>query len=330
VALQPLTELASGDAQDIATNGPVLDLAVSRDGSQVAFTTQRTTFPFGSPAYVSAPAAVPGLSELFDVDLANSTLTRVTHGFEGGAGAHPHEESSAADPYSSENDGALSPSFSADGNVLAFASTASNLVYGDGNAPLSAETRGSFDGSDAFVVSRTLFGATPVPQYAPVSIPDVSTVPAWMLGVTARAQRDGSVLLRAEVPGPGMLRARAGATVITAISTAGHSSGRTRRGARRRRLSVATRTVATRAHTTVGAGVTALTLTLANRYRGLANGGLSATVEVTFASAGRATLHKSIAVTFQRVGEPKRRAKRKPARHSRTPRVAGHGKAGSR
>ena len=88
-ALVPLTELASGQSTDLATNAPIIDLAVSADGSQVAFTTKRTVFPLGVPTFVSAPAAVPGMVELFDVDLADETLTRVTRGFEGGASERP-------------------------------------------------------------------------------------------------------------------------------------------------------------------------------------------------------------------------------------------------
>ncbi len=97
-------------------------------------------FPLGSPAYVSAPAATPGMVELFDVDLADDTLTRVTHGFEGGASEAPHgSEVSGQDPYP-DTDGALSPSFSDNGDTLAFSSTASNLVYGDGNTPQQVAT----------------------------------------------------------------------------------------------------------------------------------------------------------------------------------------------
>ncbi len=198
-ALRRLTELAGANLTDPSTTAPIVDLGLSPDGSQVAFATQRTSFPLGSPAFVSARAAVPGMVELFDADLANDTLTRVTQGFEGGPGEHPHGPVTAGrDPYTS-TDGALSPSFSADGDLLAFSSTASNLVYGDGNTPPSAgSTR--FDGSDAFVVERVDFAGQPAQQYVSPPPPNPPLVPAWLLGVTAVSRRDGSVLLDVERP----------------------------------------------------------------------------------------------------------------------------------
>ncbi len=98
------------------------------------------------------------MNELFDADLADRTLTRVTHGYQGPDEASEHAHTpvvAGEDPYKEQpGDGALSPSFSTDGDILAFSSTASNLVFGDGNAPpLGLRPAGSVDGSDAFVVS---------------------------------------------------------------------------------------------------------------------------------------------------------------------------------
>ena len=143
-ALTQLTELAGGPEAGIGATAPIFDFAISPDGLQVAFVTRRTQFPLGSPAYVSPPSGEPGLNELFDVDLANDTLTRVTHGYQGAQepAAHPHTPRSAGvDPYQDLGDGALSPSFSADGSVLAFSSTASNLVFGDANSPTGRTRR---------------------------------------------------------------------------------------------------------------------------------------------------------------------------------------------
>ena len=199
-ALTPLTELASGKKEDVATDGPIVDFDISPDGSQVAFTTQRTQFPLGSPAYVSAPAAEAGMSELFDVDLADDTLTRVTQSYEGGPSEHPHISVATGRDIYADGDGALSPSFSDDGTELAFSSTASNLVYGDGNTPPAGPSDGPFDGSDAFVVSRILFPATPTPQYVS-GAPGLSFTPVWNLGVTALSRANGSVLLYVQAPG---------------------------------------------------------------------------------------------------------------------------------
>jgi hypothetical protein len=307
-ALRPLTELAGADGSDIAEDGPVEDLGISPDGNDVAFTTKRTVFPLGSPAYVSAPEAAPGLLELFDVDLANDTLTRVTQGFEGGPSEHPHEERPAGeDPYESFDDGALSPSYSNQGDQLAFSSTASNLAFGDGNTPPLGSQR--FDGSDAFVTSRVLFSALATPQTISSPPAGPSVIPAWRLGVTARSRADGSVLLYVALPGPGTVRAVAQSAVRVRTKRRGHVS-----------TTVATRSVATtkKAATASGGGLATLTLTLASGYRSLAakRPGLPGAVTVTFTAAAHATLRENLNVSFLRTvkakKKPKPKAKKKP------------------
>jgi hypothetical protein len=310
-ALRPLTELASGDATDLATTAPILDLGVSPNGSEIAFSTKRTQFPLGSPAYVSAPSAAPGMVELFDADLANDTLTRVTQGFEGGPSEHPHEtKPTGEDPYEKLGDGALSPSFSADGNTLAFSSTASNLVYGDGNTP-PAVAEGAFDGSDAFAVSRVVFGSTPASQSVSPPPGNPSLTPVWRLGVTALSRRDGSVLLEIVVPGAGTLRAGAQGAVRVKVGARAHKA---RRGSVRASTTVANATVATKLARPQRSGLLAMTLKLAKRYGSLASrrGGLSATVAVTFVASHRPTLREKLAITFARTksGHSKHAAKK--------------------
>jgi short subunit fatty acids transporter len=87
------------------------------------------------------------------------------------------------------------------------------------------------------------------------------------------------------------------------------------------------RTVATRASRSTAYGLTPLTLKLAHAYRALAGarGGLSATVNVTFAAAGHKTLRESVAVTFERVAPP---AGRKNARRAKRARRGGPGSGG--
>jgi hypothetical protein len=301
--IRPLTEIASGDSTDLATTAPIVDLGISPDGSQVAFTSKRTVFPLGSPAYVSAPAAVPGMVELFEVDLADDALTRVTHGFEGGPSEHPHRPKPAGeDPYDEANDGALSPSFAGDGVRLAFASTASNLVYGDGNTPPLGHESKIFDGSDAFVVSRELFGSTATEGYVSSAPANPALVPAWRLDASAFSRRDGTVLLEVEVPGAGTLRTGADAAVRVQVQGPARTSGRSRTHARRVRATVAIRTVAARAVAANGGGLVVLTLKLAHRYGALATtrGGLSANVSLAFTAAGQPTLHESLPATFRR------------------------------
>jgi hypothetical protein len=300
-ALTPLSEVASADLNDPASTANIVDFGISPDGSQVAFTTQRTVFPLGSPAYVSAPAATPGMTELFDVDLADNTVTRVTGGFEGGASEHPHPPSTpGVDPYR-EADGALSPSFSADGRTLAFSSTASNLVYGDGNTPPGTGST-TFDGSDAFVVQRQIFTGSPAPQYVSLPPDNPSPTPDWLLGVHAVSHADGSIVLEVDAPGAGALKAAAQAAVLVRRRRV-HTAVRGPLHRRRLAVTVATRTVATGKDPHASAQVPArLVLTLDPRYRSLADapGGLSANVTVTFTAPGRPLLRQSVPVTFLR------------------------------
>lgn len=313
-ALQQLTELASGSGSDLATTASIVDFGLSPDGRQIAFSTQRTDFPLGVPAYVSAPMAVPGMSELFDVDLSDSTLTRVTQSLEGGPSEHPHQESgSGTTPYS-QGDGALSPSFSDNGDLLAFSSTAANLVYGDGNTPPLVNgqlEKTEFDGSDAFVVARIPFVETPTESY-------VSSAPGlprlgleWRLGATAASLVDGRVRLYVTVPGAGRLSASAEGVIRVTNKSHGRSAGV--RGKKRRSGTtslLATRRVASTAKT-VGAGgtVVQLTLTLAQSYKALADAkaGLPALVTVAFAAPGHHALTQTFTVTFKRKPPAKKR-----------------------
>jgi WD40-like Beta Propeller Repeat len=320
-ALRRLTEIASESA---AGSARIDDLAVSPDGTQVAFSSERTLFGLGSLADVSPPVGEVGMDELYDVDLANDTLTRVTRGVEGGPSEQPHRPVQAGiDPYPA-SDGAFSPSFSADGDALAFSSTASNLVYDDGNSPPLEDPNHAEDGSDAFVVSRLSFSSV-TPQQSISPPPEGPKIePYWQLSVTARPQRDGSVLLDVTAPGAGSLRAAASAAVL--VSTArtsraarrGHATARRghaaahrdRAAAHENEQTVATRTVAsTVTGTPPGAGsVTALVLELGSDYSALAGarGGLSAIVTVTLAAPGHPTIEHTMPVTFVRSVQPAR------------------------
>jgi Tol biopolymer transport system component len=312
-ALRPLTELASADQQDLSENAPIEDLGISPNGLQIAFSTKRTQFPLGSPAYVSAPASVAGMLELFEVDLENDTLTRVTQGFEGGASEHPHEaRAPGEDPYFKSGDGALSPSFSDDGTLTAFSSTASNLAFGDGNTPPLGS--GRFDGSDAFLVARKIFTPMLTPQAISPAPGGPVLRPSWRLGVTARSRADGSVLLYVTVPGGGTVKAAAQSAVRVRVRRRGHLS-----------TNVATRNVASsKKASTAGAGaLVTLTLKLAPRYRALAakRPGLAGSVNVTFTAAHHPALEQTVRVSFLRTAKAKR--KKSSAKQARSARPRG-------
>ncbi len=302
-ALRQLTELASGNESSVADNSPILDLAISTDGSQVAFTTRRIVFPLGSPTYVSEPASLPGMAELFEVDLQDDTLTLVTHGYEGGPSEHPHKEANAGDQdqYLEREDGALAPSFSSDGELLAFSSTASNLVYGDGNTPPLGYTR--VDGADVFLAPRIVFGAAPTPEVISPAPANPSPSPSWSMWVTQSSAPNSHVRLDVEVPGGGVLKAAAIASIKV---TAPAPSRGAKRSAHRAvnshsRPTVTTRTVASGSESPGAGGLVTLELSPASPYAPLARaaGGLPATVEVTFIAPGRPTLHENIEITFK-------------------------------
>ena len=281
--LRQLTQFASAETTRVSTNANISDIAISPDGSQVAFTTMRTVFPLGAPAFTSVPAAVPGLGELYDADLANETLTRVTHGYEGGAAEHPEVERGDEDRYGHEADGALSPSFGANGELLAFSSTASNLAFGDGNTPSAGST--GRDGADAFLVPRVVFSPEPTPQV--ISPAPANPVPAlpWRLNVSASSLANGIVRIRVEIPGAGTL---------TAAASSALPAGTARNGSHRK-----VKRVVARAGANAGGASTAvakLELKLSRRYRTLASRrqGLFGSVTVTFAASGHPTLREKL------------------------------------
>lgn len=332
-ALTPLSEIGG---RNTAAGSPITDFAISASGEQVAFTTRRSQFALGSPAFVSAPLAEPGESELFDVNLHDDTLTRVTHGYEGEPSEQTHGSlldcPEAEDVYCNPiTIGAQSPALSSDGDELAFSSTAANLVYGDGNAPRNpfGQPEGEMDGSDGFLVQRELPATLPTPQEISAA-PTTPLDPLWQLSATALSRRNGSVLLYVAVPGAGTLHAAAASSVLVDSAASGRASRRhtSRRGAhagprrpadrtaaRARRASrgarrasggvqqtVATRTVASAGKLVApgGARVVQLTLTLAKPYAALSgrSGGLTANVTLTFTASGHAALHTPIEVTF--------------------------------
>ena len=326
-ALTPLTELAGGEAAGTESIAPIFDFGVAADGTQVAFATRRTQFPLGSPAYISPATGESGLNELFDVDLLNHTLTRVSDGFEGGVSEHPHgARPTGEDPYGEPGDGAISPSFSGDGRLLAFASTASNLAFGDGNTPPA----GPLDGSDAFVVERKVFGVLPTPQYVSPA-PRTQIQPQWRIGVTARSRRDGTVELDIGIPGEGTLRAVARAAVVVSQKVAARARKGQRAGASQKRDAAhaeTRRAVVQHMVASVvrpgrsGVALVTLVVKLAKPYVTLASrrGGLSANVTVLFTAPGRPALREAIPVTF--VHTPARSRRRARAHGSKRRRKA--------
>jgi hypothetical protein len=307
-ALRRLTEIAGGANK--AQYAPILDLAMSPEGNDVAFTTQRTQFPLGSPTFVSPIAGRVGLEELFDADLETETVTRVTHGYTGESA--PSEQLGEPQPPEepSSEGGAVSPSFAEDGNMLSFSSSADNLVYGDGN-----------DASDAFVVKRESARDGTPQQFVSSPPPPPSPQTNWQMFATATPTANGTVVLDVDVPGPGVLSARvSGAVPVTVAAGQARAGGRGKaRKAARSRIALVTRTVASAGVVVPPSanGLEELTLTLAPAYRALAQRatGVYTAIVLDFASAGHPTISTSLTVTFHSTVREKKSSAR--ARGSR-------------
>jgi hypothetical protein len=326
-ALTPLTEAGAS----AATAEPITDYEISPDGEQVAFTTVRTLFTLGQPTLISPALGAVGISELYDADLADGTLTRVTHGYADEAEASeqpvPASYTNTGDPYKllsggvPDQLGALTPDFSGDGDELVFTSTAANLVYGDGNSPPEPkDCCQAGDGSDVFAVTRGTFAAEPTPQSISPNPPQ-AIVPAWRLGATAQTRPDGSVALYVMAPGAGRLAVDARGGIVRVLTV----RARGRRPQRRRLL--ATRTLAAdgAVETASGGGLMELVVRVQRRYASLtgAADGLPASLALTFTSPGRPTLHQTLAVVFRRTARTRKAKKSAVGHGAKTTRRAG-------
>jgi len=275
-AVHQLTEVAAARKAEALLDAPVTDDAISPAGEKVAFTTVRGVFPLQSLSFLSAPISIAGESELYVADLVNDTLTRVTHGYRGeeepSEQPHLEEGGGSKDTYEG-SDGTFAPSFTSNGEEIAFSSTAANLVYGDGNTP-PLHTFQTGGGADSFVIRQIPF--TPEPPHQEISEPPPNPAPVgyWQLYASGEPASGGATVT-ALVPGAGTVTASASAPAVTRGTFAAGSA------------------------TSTSAGPIAVHLALpAALARYARSGGLTASVRVAFSAAGHATLVQRIAVTF--------------------------------
>ena len=179
-----LTLAVSSGAQ--GSTPSIESLALSQDGSTIAFTTPRDSFVLPEPQPLGAFRPLPTASDLYVIHLAANTLERAVVGYEGG------------DPNRSVS---ISPTLTDNGSTLAFVASASNLTFGDANSA-----------SDAFTATFGIPGGTAAPP-AGVNAGSggfsLTALSSPELGVSVRRAKGGGVTLLVETPGPGKLTAKA-------------------------------------------------------------------------------------------------------------------------
>jgi Tol biopolymer transport system component len=243
-----LTLAVSGAQGD--GNAAITSLALSSDGSHIAFVSQRNAFVLSEPAPTGSFSTTGQQSELDLVDLSTNRLERAVVGLEG------------VEPNGSTLN---NPTLSASGSTLAFASSASNLIFGDANGF-----------SDAFAVSLQAPGGTAaLPGGVNAGSGGFSLIATSSpeLGVSVKSAKDGGVILLVETPGAGKLTAAARGSIPKAASA---------KAAKKIRASVAIRSsktkkvakkkasppvvLASTSATARSEGTTTLTLNLSSKY----------------------------------------------------------------
>jgi hypothetical protein len=249
--------------QYVPLNGDLYDLAISTDGTRIAFATARQQFPLAPPNLISEAPSSLGLVELYLMDLENQTLRRVTHG-SGGV-----NEASLGAGTAEAGNGATAPSFGRGSGLIAFASTATNLVAGDGN-----------EASDVFTVENSEAPRSPGVVAISAAAGQKRPKGKRRLRLSAFSLPDGEVKLVAVVPAAGPLRAKVGASV----------SGVGRQ-----------RDVAAGSGRATGAGPVKLTMTLPGGLRHLAHRreGLYGVALVTFRPRRGKKLRGKVQVRFR-------------------------------
>ncbi len=276
-AIVRLTGWASLNFIDAALSSPVTSIALSPDGTRVAFTTQRIAFPLAPPALITPPLSSANAPQLYEVNLPAGTMQLVTQGYDG----------------QPANDGVFAAALSDDGQQLALASAAGNLVYGVVN-----------QGSDVFtteeVDSPTVLGTqsvTPLPPGPAVSTP-------WSISASTAPSPDGTLLLYVSTPGAGALSASAVAVKVQrkASKRGRKTPKRARKASKRSRKGhkPASQQIARASARTTGPGLVELHLIPAARYRSLLAGkrGLYVTITVTFTAPGHPRLRLTLRATF--------------------------------
>jgi Tol biopolymer transport system component len=203
-------------------------LALSQDGSTIAFTTPRENFVLSEPQPIGSFRPAPTASDLYVIHLNSNTLERAVLSDQG------------TDPGGSIS---LNPTLTADGATLAFTSAAANLLTGDAN-----------EASDAFTATLQAPAGTAAPPEEVNATQVGFSLTAGAspeLGLSVKRAKGGALALLVETPGAGKLSAQAHGTIVLKSGKRAH----------RKRLVLARASGATHAE-----GTTTLVLRLASRY----------------------------------------------------------------
>jgi Tol biopolymer transport system component len=239
-----LTLAVSSGAQG---STPSIDsLALSQDGSTIAFTTPRDSFVLPEPQPIGAFRPLPTASDLYVIHLGGNTLERAVVGY---AGDDPSRSVS------------VGPTLTSNGATIGFVSSAPNLIFGDAN-----------EASDAFTATLQTPGGTAAPP-AGVNAGSggfsLTAVSSPELGVTVKRAKDGGVTLLVETPGPGKLVAKARGSIpraTAAKSARAHKSAARAAKAKKRAKPALPVLLASGAATARSEGTTTLTLHISAKY----------------------------------------------------------------
>ncbi len=219
--------LAVNGAQGNGT-APITSLALSSDGTHIVFVSQRSAFVLSEPFPVGSFSQSAQQSELYAIDLSTDTLERAILGAEG---VEPNGSTLA------------NPTVSANGEALAFVSSASNLIFGDANGV-----------ADAFLATLQAPAGTatsPASFNAVQSGFSLTGTDSPELGLSVKRAANGDLIVLVETPGAGKLTAQATGTIVTKV------------GKRDRKKKVVLAHVAGVTH---AEGTTTLVLRLAAKY----------------------------------------------------------------
>jgi hypothetical protein len=203
-------------------------LALSADGSTLAFTSTRDDFVLPEPRPIGTFRPFPSGADLYVVHLAESTLQRAVVSVEG------------SDP---EGSISINPSLTQNGSTVAFTSSVPNLIFGDAN-----------QSSDAFTASAETAAGTDPPSAEVNAIESgfsLSATATAELGVHVKRTKGSGLIVLVETPGPGRVSVDARGLVQTRIR--GRVKGR--------KVLLAHSSGVARAE-----GTTTLTLRLVSRY----------------------------------------------------------------